>query len=129
MVERLKILRKAKKKTQTDIAKYLGITVSAYGNYELGQRQPTPETLQKLADYFGVSVDYLLGRDINPIMDRPESQIAENYIKQYSYLFSEKEFQVYTELYTLMNKTQKIFILGTIIGYLREKGVKIDIKY
>lgn len=58
----LKPLRKALKQTQTDIAKYLGITVSAYGNYELGQREPDIATLNKLADYFDVSVDYLLGR-------------------------------------------------------------------
>lgn len=128
-MEKLKELRKNLKIKQQDIADYLKISRQAYSHYENGQRQPTPETLQKLADYFGVSVDYLLGRDINPIMDRPESQIVENFINQYSYLFSEKEFRAYTELYSLMNETQKIFILGTIIGYLREKGVKIDIKY
>lgn len=58
----LRTLRKALKQTQTDIATYLGITVSAYGNYELGQREPDISTLNKLADYFGVTVDYLLGR-------------------------------------------------------------------
>ena len=61
-MEKLKELRKALKQTQTDLATYLGITVSAYGNYELGQREPDIKTLNKLADYFNVTVDYLLGR-------------------------------------------------------------------
>ncbi len=60
-MERLKLLRKELKKTQTDIANVLGITVSAYGNYELGQREPDNANLIKLAKYFGVSTDYLLG--------------------------------------------------------------------
>lgn len=64
-MEKLKLLRKQRNLTQTDVANHLKITVSAYGNYELGQRSPTPETLIKLADFFGVSVDYLLGLDDN----------------------------------------------------------------
>lgn len=61
-MERLKALRKARQLTQSDVASYLGITVSAYGNYELGQREPDLATLNKLAEYFDVSVDYILGR-------------------------------------------------------------------
>ena len=60
-MNRLKLLRKELKKTQTDIANVLGITVSAYGNYELGQREPDNANLVKLARYFNVSTDYLLG--------------------------------------------------------------------
>ena len=62
-MERLRELRKEKRLTQTQVGNYLGITVSAYGNYELGQREPSIDMLLKLADYFGVTVDYLLGRD------------------------------------------------------------------
>ncbi|MCM1289319.1 MAG: helix-turn-helix domain-containing protein [Corallococcus sp.] len=66
-MENLKIIRKSKKLTQAEVAKVLDITVSAYGNYELGQRSPTPEVLIKLAKFFGVSVDYLL--DFCPTSD------------------------------------------------------------
>lgn len=62
-MENLKNIRKQRHKTQAEVAEILNVTVSTYGNYELGQRSPTPETLIKLAEYFGVSVDYLLGRD------------------------------------------------------------------
>ncbi len=61
-MERLKALRKERNLKQIDVANYLGVSNSAYGNYELGQREPDFATLNKLAEYFGVSVDYLLGR-------------------------------------------------------------------
>lgn len=60
--KRLKELRKEKQVHQKDIAEYLGITPNAYGLYERGERKPNPDTLLMLADYFDVSVDYLLGR-------------------------------------------------------------------
>jgi transcriptional regulator with XRE-family HTH domain len=64
LTQRLLKLRKEKKKTQDDVANFLGISRPAYGNYENGKREPDLETLNKLADYFGVSMDYLVGRSI-----------------------------------------------------------------
>lgn len=61
-MEALKKLRKDRKLNQSELANYLGISVSAYGNYELGQREPNIETLDKLAEFYDVSVDYLIGR-------------------------------------------------------------------
>ncbi len=58
--ERIKSLRKIKKKNQEDIADLLGITRQAYGYYEKGSRQPDFESLKKLANYFEVSIDFLL---------------------------------------------------------------------
>lgn len=62
LFERLKSLRAEKKITRRNLAKFLGIDNSTYGKYELGTREPKIETLVKLADYFDVSADYLLGR-------------------------------------------------------------------
>ena len=62
-MERLKKLRKERGLNQSALAKQLDISVSAYGNYELDQRDPSIETLIKLADFYNVSIDYLLGRD------------------------------------------------------------------
>lgn len=61
---RLKALRG--ERTQQQLADYLGITRPAYTAYERGTRQPDYETLQKLADFFDVSIDYLLGRTDKP---------------------------------------------------------------
>lgn len=58
----LKKLREEKGLSQKDIAEYLGITRQAVASYELAKREPDYDVLKKLADYFSVSVDYLLGR-------------------------------------------------------------------
>jgi len=58
----LKSLRDERNLSQKDIADYLGITRQAVAAYEVGKREPDYEVLQKLADFFNVSIDYLLGR-------------------------------------------------------------------
>ncbi|AQU79766.1 helix-turn-helix domain-containing protein [Planococcus faecalis] len=63
LAQRLKELRNRKKRTQQDVAKYLGLTRPAYTAYESGSRSPDYDILIKIADYFDVSTDYLLGRD------------------------------------------------------------------
>jgi len=65
--ERLIHLQFEKQKLKKDIAKAAGVSVMAYYRYENGERQPTADTLTKLADYFDVSADYLLGRSDNPV--------------------------------------------------------------
>ena len=59
---RLKELRLSSGETQAEIAAIIGITRAAYTNIEIGKREPDYTTLCTLADHFGVSVDYLLGR-------------------------------------------------------------------
>ena len=57
-------LRKSKKLSQQAVADYLGVSSSAYQTYEYGKAELNYEGLSKLADFYGVSVDYLLGRDV-----------------------------------------------------------------
>jgi HTH-type transcriptional regulator, competence development regulator len=64
--ERLKTLRLQKKLTHQDMANFLGITRQGYSKYENGQSQPDIETINKLAQFFNVTTDYLLGRTDNP---------------------------------------------------------------
>lgn len=64
--QRLKECRKLKSVTQKDIANFLGISERAYQHYELSTREPNNETLLKLAEYFDVTTDYLLGRSATP---------------------------------------------------------------
>lgn len=59
---RLKMLRTEKKITQEELGKFVNVTKVSISGYENGNRTPDTETLQKLADYFDVSTDYLLGR-------------------------------------------------------------------
>jgi repressor LexA len=59
---RLKQLREEKRMTQKELADLLQLTPKAISFYELGERQPSNEILVKLANYFHVSADYLLGK-------------------------------------------------------------------
>ena len=62
MEERLIELRKSIKKTQIELADYLGVTQTSYRRYENGEAEPNIERLIKLADYYHVTLDYLVGR-------------------------------------------------------------------
>lgn len=61
-MNRLKQLREEKKLFQSDLAKHLGVSITAITYYENEKRDMSPDTIIKLADYFGVSTDYLLGK-------------------------------------------------------------------
>lgn len=58
----LRSLREKTNKTQEETAKVLGIKRSAYSHFENNRNNPDNETLVKMANYFNVSTDYLLGR-------------------------------------------------------------------
>ena len=60
--ERLQALRKEKGMTQREMADLMQMQLRSYQHYEGGDRRPDYEGLIALADYFGVSTDYLLGR-------------------------------------------------------------------
>ncbi|QWT54864.1 helix-turn-helix domain-containing protein [Christensenella sp. MSJ-20] len=62
MENRIKKIRLENGVSQKVIAAYLDVPVTTYASYEQGKSQPSSERLIKLADYFNVSVDYLLGR-------------------------------------------------------------------
>ena len=64
---RLKILRAKDKMTQANLAAELNVSLGAVGNWESGTRTPDANMIQTIADYFGTSVDYLLGRDELPL--------------------------------------------------------------
>ena len=60
--ERLKELRTENKLTQKEVASALGINSVTYLHYEKSQREPPLALLVEMAEYFGVTTDYLLGR-------------------------------------------------------------------
>lgn len=89
----LKSLRKSKGfSTMQDFCNTIGISFSTYQNYESGKRIPTADILLKLADFYHVSVDYLLGRNTEEHtaldelagqfnMSLLEKKIVEEYLK------------------------------------------------
>ncbi|MBQ3493559.1 MAG: helix-turn-helix transcriptional regulator [Clostridia bacterium] len=67
---RLRFLREKKKISQLKLAMDLNMNQNSISRYENGQRQADYETLIAFADYFDVSVDYLLERTENPKMNK-----------------------------------------------------------
>lgn len=61
-MNRLRFLRNEKGESLEKIAKYLNVTIQTISNYETEKRDMTPDTILKLAEYFNVSTDYLLGK-------------------------------------------------------------------
>ena len=62
-MERLRKLRKSQNITMKRLGEMVGISESTISLYESDKRQPDYDTLQRFADIFGVTTDYLLGRD------------------------------------------------------------------
>ena len=63
MMNRIKELREAKGISMKEAARRLGLPYTTYVNYEKGAREPNSEALIKIADFFGVSIDYLIKAD------------------------------------------------------------------
>lgn len=78
--EKIQQLRKQRGLYQKELSLYLNVSVSTISNYEKGMYQPDLDTLCKLADYFRVSTDYLLGRTAEPCMQSDlDTVLASNY--------------------------------------------------
>ena len=67
MYQRIRDLREDRDLFQREVAKVLHCSQRVYSNYELGQRDIPTEVLIRLADYYHVSIDYLLGQTNNPV--------------------------------------------------------------
>ncbi|MBQ9247209.1 MAG: helix-turn-helix transcriptional regulator [Ruminococcus sp.] len=70
MYQRIRNLREDHDITQTKIAKVLGMSQTGYSKYETGENDVPTAILLKLADYYDVSVDYILGRTNNPKINK-----------------------------------------------------------
>lgn len=69
MYRRIRNLREDKDMNQTSIAKILGMSQTGYSKYETGENDVPTAILIKLADFYNVSVDYILERTNNPKMN------------------------------------------------------------
>ncbi len=66
MYQRIRDLREDRDLKQWQLAKFLNCSQQVYSNYELGQRDIPTDVLIRLADFYHVSIDYLLGQTSNP---------------------------------------------------------------
>ena len=87
-------LRKSSGLTQEEFAEKIGVSRSAIGNYEKGVRRPEYEIMEAIADYFNVSLGYLMGRD------ESDKELYDRYRKQ---LFVREKEKKIIELYRKLN--------------------------
>ena len=80
--DKLKKLRQGKKLTQTEFADKIGISRGTYAHYEINKRQPDYQTLIKIARFYDVSTDYLLGVTNNPSRDENKEQKLKEFLEQ-----------------------------------------------
>lgn len=76
--EIIKQLRQDKKLTMSEVAEKSGVSYSAYQKYELGIREIGAKALEKLADFYGVTTDYLLGRETETVPENDLVSVVKN---------------------------------------------------
>ena len=108
-MNRLRFLRTEKNLLQEDIGRVIGVSGRAIGNYETEKRKMSPDKIIKLANFFNVSVDYLLGKsDIR----NPEK------------IDANKTDVAFSSGFNGLNETNKSIIQNTIEGLLAKQ--KLD---
>ena len=82
--ETLKVLRKERKTTKRKLCEKTGIAVRSYQSYESEERTPSIDVLNKIADYYNVTTDFLLGRSdsIQIVIDNGLTDSDEEFLKQ-----------------------------------------------
>lgn len=76
--KRLRLLRQNKKLTQKELAKLINISESAVGMYERDEREPSFDLINKIAGFFEVTTDYLLGRSDQPEFSKAQSDFIKD---------------------------------------------------
>ncbi len=76
-MNRIKELRIQRGIMQKDLSEFLNVAQNTVSYWEKGTYQPDNETLAKLADYFGVTTDYLIGRTDTPDSSYLDSELSE----------------------------------------------------
>ncbi len=111
---KIRELRKVAGITQEEAAKHLQISRQVFANYENEINQPSPEMLCKIADYFNVTIDYLVGRESEDGLVVPEGQSLSG---------DEKEL---LEGFRRLNAAGKGRILGNLEGLLQASALFTD---
>ena len=102
---------------QKQVAQDLHLSKQVYSNYELGQREPSIDMLGKLADYFGVTVDYLIGRD-----DKAQ---AEPFKTKKSPALSEEDENMLNTYLELSDDSKRV-VRYTVNMYAKSENINID---
>jgi transcriptional regulator with XRE-family HTH domain len=96
-------LRNKKGLTQKEAAKKLKMPRSTYSNYELDKREPDFDTAQKLAEFFDISIDELLGRGLKEKLINEETEADRLFIEEYR-SWDEKKKAKYRKITELLDE-------------------------
>jgi len=108
---RLKKLRKDMNLTQAELSHGLSISRSSLSLYEINKREPDRETMNKIADYFKVSLDYLYGRS-------EDTFSSKNRVMNISASLTEKEKRLLEIFAKIKNETLQEKIIAKLEGYV-----------
>lgn len=90
----IKYLRESKHLNQKELAEKLNIATSTLSQYENNIRVPSDDIKIKIADYFNVTIDYLLGRSSNPKLNRKEERDIQKELTQWKEEFEKGSLQM-----------------------------------
>lgn len=103
--ERIRELRTAKKLTQSDLAKFVGLTYIQIGRYETGKSAPSSDVLNKLADTLGTTTDFLMnGSDDDVVSAQLTDKELLNQFKEVEKLNQEDKHLVKTFIDAFLTK-------------------------
>lgn len=109
-MERIRNLREEHGITQKHLAEILGVTRTAVAKWEANENGPNSDVLLKIADYFDVSLDYLLGR--TDIKKFPTESSRDN---------KSDMLREFVELYDLLSPEQKKTMITVMKSFLTDK--------
>lgn len=120
---KLKQLRLSKDLSQRELGQKIGVSNATLSLYENNDRKPDFDTIKKLADYFGVTADYLLGRT-----DNPNGTVTESYTPETDIIVLLEDFQQRLSNNELTYNGEKISkrsakLLSTILSTAKESFV------
>lgn len=109
---KLKELRVNKQTRRGDLCRAVGISPSCYSNYEAGIREVSLTNLVKIADFYNVTTDWILGRDVSRVTD---PAVPERTVQP-------RTAPSVTEMYNMLNQEQQQRVYGIIWGLCALSG-------
>ena len=118
-LERWKQLKKEQKITFNELSKKSQIPKRTLEDIFAGRTtDPRTTTVEAIERALGLNEKNQTVRDA-------QSDIVENFVKEFGDLFSDETFVKYARLYKMMNAAQRLMILGVIIGHLENAGISV----
>ncbi|SHF50996.1 helix-turn-helix domain-containing protein [Caloramator proteoclasticus] len=121
--DRIKKLRTEKQITQPELAKILGVSRSTIAMYENNEREPNIKTINKIADFFNVTTDYLLGRTDNPTGMILTNKELNNYLPEEA---KQRKIEVEIEKKPNLTEEELKYIADMVLKKLAEHYANVE---